>query len=66
VVSDQLVAIGQRRFFDERQEAVGEDGADEQYGFARSDHLVFQFYAVDLYALHASSSLAEWVLKPDA
>src|SRR6188472_338133 len=67
VVSDQLVAVGQRRFFEERQEAVGEDGADEQHGFARSDLLVFQFDAVDLYALHGSSSLARnWVFKTDA
>ena len=37
VVADQLVAVGQRRFCEERHEAVGEDMADEQHGFARSD-----------------------------
>ena len=55
VVSDQLVAVGQRRFGQERQEAVGEDGADEQHRFARSDHLVLQLDAVDLCDLHGSS-----------
>jgi len=34
VISDQLVVVGQRRFGKERQEPVGEDGADEQDGFA--------------------------------
>jgi hypothetical protein len=58
VVSDQLVLVRERRFCNERQEAVGQDGADEQYRFARSDDLVFQYYAVDLYAPHVSSSLS--------
>ena len=34
VVSDQLVAVGQCRFCEERQEPVGEDRADEQHRFA--------------------------------
>ncbi len=67
VVPDELVVVGQCRFLDERQEAVGEDGADEQYRLARSDHFVFQLCAVDLYAPHASSSLSrKWVVKTDA
>ena len=56
VVADQLVAVGQRRFREERQEPVGEDGADEQHRFARSDHLVLELDAVDLCDLHESSS----------
>ena len=56
VVADQLVAVGQRRFGEERQEPVGDDGANEQHRFARSDHLVFQLDTVDLGDLHQSSS----------
>src|SRR5215211_12109 len=33
VVPDELVAVGERRFRQQRQEAVGDDGADEQHGF---------------------------------
>jgi len=58
VVPDELVAVGERRFRQQRQEAVGDDGADEQHGFARSAHLVVQIYAVDCCALHESSSFA--------
>jgi hypothetical protein len=56
VVSDQLVAVGNRRFGNERQKPVGEDRADEQHRLARADHLVFQLDAVDLRVLHESSS----------
>ena len=56
VVADQLVAIGQLRFCHERQEPVGEDGADEQDGLTRSDHLVLELDTIDLCDLHESSS----------
>ena len=61
VVADQLVAVSQCRFGQQRQESVGEDGADEQHRFARSDHLVFQLDAVDRCAVHGSSVRAAWV-----
>src|SRR5712691_3613620 len=68
VVSDQLVAVGQRRFRKERQEPIGEDGADEQHGLARSDHLAFKLYAVDLCSLHwvllGITSLARGLVVP--
>jgi hypothetical protein len=54
VVPDQLVVVGQHRLRQERQEAVGQDWADQQDGFPRSDHLVFQLYAVDAYGLHGA------------
>ena len=56
VVPDQLVAAGQLRFGDERQEPVGQDGTDQQHGFARPDHLVLELDAIDLCSLHESSS----------
>ena len=62
VVADQLVAIGQLRFCDERQEPIGEDGADEQHGFTRSDHLVLELDAIDRCDLHESSSDLSWGL----
>ena len=46
----------QQRLSEERYEAVGDEHVDQQDGFACSAHLVFQFDAVDLYAVHASSS----------
>ena len=64
MVADELVAVGERRLCDERQEAVRNDGADEQHRFARSGHLVLQFYAVDLYALHGFSSFDAGVCGP--
>ena len=56
VIPDELVAVGERRFREQRQEAVRDDRADEQHRLARSGHLVLQFHVVDLYALHGSSS----------
>src|SRR4051794_41873715 len=64
VVPDELVVAGERRFRKYRQKAVGNDGADEQHGFARSAHLVFQIYAVDSCGLHGSSSFAAGVCGP--
>ena len=52
VVPDQPEARDQRRLGDERQEAVGEYGTDEQDRLAGSGHLVLELDAVDLYALH--------------
>ena len=64
VVADELVAVGERRFCEQRQEAVRDDGADEQHRFARSGHLVFQVDAVDVYALHGSFSFGAGCCGP--
>ena len=64
VVADELVAVGQRRLWKERHEAVGDEHVDQQHGLACSAHLVFQFDAVDVYALHGSSSFAAEVGGP--
>jgi hypothetical protein len=61
VVADELVAVGQRRLRQQWEEAVGEDGADEQHGFARSDHLVFELDAVDVCDFHGSS-FPDWLV----
>ena len=47
VVADQLVALVERRLGRQRQEAIGQHGADQQHRLARPDHLVFQLDAVD-------------------
>ena len=64
VVPDELIAVGERGFRHERQEAVREHGTDEQHRFARSDHLIFQLDAIDLCVLHRSSSFASPELGP--
>jgi hypothetical protein len=55
VVADQLVAVGQRGFVQQRREPVGEDGADEQQGFTRAADLELELDTVDLHGLHDSS-----------
>src|SRR4051812_43817287 len=66
VVSDQLVAVGQCRLWQERYEAVGDEHVDQQQGLPCSTHLVFQLYAVDSCTVHDSSWLELAVLNPDA
>jgi hypothetical protein len=60
VVADELVVVGERRFCDQRQEAVRDDGADEQHRLARSGCLVFQFYAVDVYGSSSFDTGGLW------
>ena len=55
VVPDELVAL-ERRLRHERQEAVGQHGADQQHRLAGSGHLVLQLDAVERCGLHGSSS----------
>src|SRR4051812_48287455 len=60
VVSDQLVAVRQRRLGEERHEAVGDEHVDQEHGLSCSVHLVFQFYAVDFRTVHDSSWFGWW------
>ena len=55
VIADQLVAVGERRFCQQRQEAVRDDRVHKQHRLARPGHLVLQFDSIDVYALHGSS-----------
>ena len=64
VVSDQLVIVCQRRLWQERHEAVGDEHVDQQHGLPCAAHLVFQFYAVDLCTVHDFSWLGLVVLNP--
>jgi hypothetical protein len=57
VVTDQLVAVGQRRLTHEGHEAVGDEHVDQQHGLPSPAYLIFQLDAVDVGSVHDSSWL---------
>jgi hypothetical protein len=55
VVVDELVALGQGWVAQQRGEAVGEHGTDEQHGLSGPGDLVLEVDVVDVGGLHGRS-----------